>query len=111
MDHSSGRRLQAKSSVIERRKGAIKAIFGGLALFFIVPTKPKRSEPITPRNVAGSLYSGCLPFAVIMRRLVEGGSTMKGITLLLVAVVILAGIVAFTVPASLHADDSAGPSS
>jgi hypothetical protein len=34
---------------------------------------------------------------------------MKGITLLLVAVVILAGIVAFTAPASLHADDSAGP--
>ena len=34
---------------------------------------------------------------------------MKGITLLLAAVVILAGIVAFTVPASLHADDSAGP--
>jgi hypothetical protein len=32
---------------------------------------------------------------------------MKGITLLLVAVVILAGIVAFTAPASLHADDSA----
>src|ERR1700733_7371766 len=34
---------------------------------------------------------------------------MKGITLLLVAVVILAGIVAFTAPASLHADDSAAP--
>ena len=34
---------------------------------------------------------------------------MKGITLLLVAVVILAGIVAVTVPASLHADDSASP--
>ena len=32
---------------------------------------------------------------------------MKGITLLLVAVVILAGIVAFTAPAPLHADDSA----
>ena len=32
---------------------------------------------------------------------------MKGITLLLVAVVILAGIVALTAPASLHADDSA----
>ncbi len=34
---------------------------------------------------------------------------MKAITLLLVAVVILAGIVAFTAPASLHADDSAAP--
>ncbi len=34
---------------------------------------------------------------------------MKGITLLLVAVVILAGIIAFTAPASLHADDSAAP--
>ena len=34
---------------------------------------------------------------------------MKGITLLLVAVGILAGIVAFTAPASLHADDSAAP--
>jgi hypothetical protein len=32
---------------------------------------------------------------------------MKRITLLLVAVAILAGIVTFTVPASLHADDSA----
>src|SRR5882762_10018165 len=32
---------------------------------------------------------------------------MKEITLLLVAVVILAGIVALTAPASLHADDSA----
>jgi hypothetical protein len=32
---------------------------------------------------------------------------MKGITLLLVAVLILAGIVAFMAPASLHADDSA----
>jgi hypothetical protein len=34
---------------------------------------------------------------------------MKRITLLLVAVVILAGIVAFTKPASIHADDSAAP--
>ena len=34
---------------------------------------------------------------------------MKGITLLLVSVVILAGIVAFTAPGSLHADDSAAP--
>src|ERR1700722_14739962 len=34
---------------------------------------------------------------------------MKRITLLLVAVVILAGIIEFTVPASLHADDSAAP--
>ena len=34
---------------------------------------------------------------------------MKGITLLLLAVVILAGIVAFTEPASLHANNSAGP--
>ena len=34
---------------------------------------------------------------------------MKRITLLLVAVVILAGIIAFTAPASLHADDSAAP--
>ena len=34
---------------------------------------------------------------------------MKRITLLLVAVVMLAGIVAFTAPASLHADDSAAP--
>jgi hypothetical protein len=34
---------------------------------------------------------------------------MKGFTLLLVAVVILAGIVALTAPASLHADDSATP--
>jgi uncharacterized protein involved in exopolysaccharide biosynthesis len=32
---------------------------------------------------------------------------MKRITLLLVAVVILAGIIALTAPASLHADDSA----
>ena len=51
----------------------------------------------------------CLPFVVIVRSLVGGGTTMKGITLLLVAVVILAGIVAFTAPASLHADDSAAP--
>jgi hypothetical protein len=34
---------------------------------------------------------------------------MKRITLLLVAVVILAGIIALTAPASLHADDSAAP--
>ena len=34
---------------------------------------------------------------------------MKRITLLLAAVVILAGIIAFTAPASLHADDSASP--
>ena len=34
---------------------------------------------------------------------------MKRITLLLVTVGILAGIVAFTAPASLHADDSAAP--
>ena len=34
---------------------------------------------------------------------------MKRITLLLVAVVILAGIVTFTAPASLHADDSGAP--
>jgi hypothetical protein len=34
---------------------------------------------------------------------------MKRITLLLITVVILAGIIAFTAPASLHADDSAGP--
>ena len=34
---------------------------------------------------------------------------MKRITLLLVAVVILAGVVVFTVPASLRADDSASP--
>src|SRR5580704_11987855 len=34
---------------------------------------------------------------------------MKSITLLLAAVVILAGFIAFTVPASLHADDSATP--
>ncbi len=34
---------------------------------------------------------------------------MKRITLLLVAVVILAGIIAFTAPATLHADDSAAP--
>jgi hypothetical protein len=34
---------------------------------------------------------------------------MKRITLLLVAVAILAGIIAFTVPASLQADDSAAP--
>jgi hypothetical protein len=34
---------------------------------------------------------------------------MKRITLLLVAAVILAGIIAFTAPASLHADDSAVP--
>jgi len=34
---------------------------------------------------------------------------MKAITLLLVSVVLLAGIVAFTAPASLRADDSAAP--
>ena len=34
---------------------------------------------------------------------------MKSITLLLVGVAILAGIVAFTAPASLHADDSTAP--
>jgi len=34
---------------------------------------------------------------------------MKRITLVLVAVVILAGIIALTAPASLHADDSAAP--
>ena len=34
---------------------------------------------------------------------------MRRISLLLVAVVILAGIIAFTAPASLHADDSAAP--
>jgi hypothetical protein len=39
----------------------------------------------------------------------KGETTMKAITLLLVAVVILADIVAFTAPVSLHADDSAGP--
>jgi hypothetical protein len=48
-----------------------------------------------------------LPFVVIVRSVVEGGTTMKGITLLLAAVVILAGIIALTAPASLHADDSA----
>src|SRR5271165_4283146 len=37
------------------------------------------------------------------------GTTMKRITLLLVAVVILAGIIAFTAPASLRAADSAAP--
>jgi hypothetical protein len=44
-----------------------------------------------------------------MRILLEGGTIMKRITLLLVAVVILAGIVAFTAPALLHAADSAAP--
>src|SRR5580693_7772775 len=44
-----------------------------------------------------------------MRSFPEGGTTMKRITLLLVAVVILAGIVVFTAPASLHAADSAAP--
>jgi hypothetical protein len=39
----------------------------------------------------------------------EGGTTMKGIALLLVAVVITAGIVVFMAPASLIADDSAAP--
>jgi Cytochrome P460 len=34
---------------------------------------------------------------------------MKRITLLLVALVILAGIIAFTAPMTLHADDSAAP--
>jgi len=34
---------------------------------------------------------------------------MKGTALLLVAIAILAGIVAFTSPASLHADDSSAP--
>jgi Cytochrome P460 len=34
---------------------------------------------------------------------------MKGITLLLASVVIMAGIVTFTAPAPLHADDSAAP--
>ena len=34
---------------------------------------------------------------------------MKGITLLLVAVIMLAGIVVFVAPASLHADDAATP--
>jgi hypothetical protein len=34
---------------------------------------------------------------------------MKGITWLLVAVLILGGIIAFTSPASLHADDSTAP--
>ncbi|MGA2742349.1 MAG: cytochrome P460, partial [Bryobacteraceae bacterium] len=34
---------------------------------------------------------------------------MRGVALLLGAVVILAGIVAFTAPAPLHADDSAAP--
>ena len=34
---------------------------------------------------------------------------MKRVTLLLVAAVVLAGIIAFTAPASLHADDSAAP--
>jgi hypothetical protein len=34
---------------------------------------------------------------------------MKGITLLLVGGVILAGVIVFTAPAFLHADDSAGP--
>src|SRR5271166_3485942 len=37
------------------------------------------------------------------------GTTMKRIILLLVAVVILAGIIAFTAPPSLRADDSAAP--
>src|SRR5580693_10587322 len=44
-----------------------------------------------------------------MRSFPEGGTTMKRITLLLVAVVILAGIVVFTAPTSLHAADSAAP--
>jgi Cytochrome P460 len=43
-----------------------------------------------------------------MGSLAEGGTTMKGTTLPLVAVVILAGIIAFTA-ASLHADDPAAP--
>jgi Cytochrome P460 len=51
----------------------------------------------------------CLAFFVIMRSLAKGGTTMKGITLLLVTVVTLAGIIAFTAPAFLHADDSATP--
>jgi hypothetical protein len=44
-----------------------------------------------------------------IRILTEGGTSMKGITLLLVTVVILAGIIAFTAPATLHADDSTAP--
>jgi Cytochrome P460 len=43
------------------------------------------------------------------RSLPEGGAIMKKTAILLGAVVILAGVVAFTVPASLHADDSAVP--
>ncbi len=43
------------------------------------------------------------------RTLPEGGTTMKKITWLLVAVVTLAGMIAFTAPASPHADDSAAP--
>jgi hypothetical protein len=45
----------------------------------------------------------------LSREFLEGGTTLKLITSLLVAVVILAGIIAFTAPASLHADDSASP--
>jgi len=50
-----------------------------------------------------------LPFIIIMANLAEGEITMKVITLLLAIVVILAGIVAFMAPASLHAADSAAP--
>jgi hypothetical protein len=44
-----------------------------------------------------------------MRNLAEGETTMKGITLLLLAVATLVGIVTFTAPPSIHADDSAAP--
>jgi hypothetical protein len=59
--------------------------------------------------VAGSLYTGLLAVCGIIRSILEGGTTMKGIVLLLVAVVILAGIIAFTAPAHLHAADSDAP--
>jgi Cytochrome P460 len=68
-----------------------------------------RAGAITPLNAAGSLYSGLLTVCGRMCCFLEGGTTMKGIALLLVAVVILEGIVAFTAPAPLHAADSAAP--
>jgi hypothetical protein len=51
----------------------------------------------------------CLPSIAIVANLAEGETTVKWITLLLVVVVTLAGLVAFTTPGSLHADDSPSP--
>src|SRR6185369_11245121 len=52
--------------------------------------------PVAPLVVAGNPY-----------HLFEGGTMIKRITFLLIAIATLAGVVAFTTPASRYADDKA----